>query len=113
LRARHDFEHGFPLIRSPRASAQRSTSVLFSFVLSLIVAALFTIRQSKTSYDFQTTYTQNMYARQAGTSVQRFWRDPQSAATLDRMVAHRELDRRNEDKNGVVFRRKRSGKNAT
>jgi hypothetical protein len=31
----HDCEHAFPLIRSLRASAQRSTSVLFSFVLSL------------------------------------------------------------------------------
>jgi len=49
LRQRHGFEHGFPLIRSLRASAQRSTSVLFSFVLSLlIVAGLFAIRQSKT-----------------------------------------------------------------
>jgi hypothetical protein len=46
---RHDYEHGFPLIRSLRASAQRSTSVLFSFVLSLlIVARSFAIRQSKT-----------------------------------------------------------------
>jgi hypothetical protein len=44
----HCFEHGFPLIRSLRASTQRSTSVLFSFVLSLIVAASFTIRQSNT-----------------------------------------------------------------
>jgi hypothetical protein len=44
----HDYEHGFPLIRSLRASAQRSTSVLFSFVLSLsIVAGSFAIRQSK------------------------------------------------------------------
>jgi len=48
LRHRHGFGHGFPLIRSLRASAQPSTSVLFSFVLSLIVAASFTIRQSKT-----------------------------------------------------------------
>ena len=39
---------------------QRSTSVLFSFVLSLVVAASFAIRQSKTSY------TQNTYI-QAGT----------------------------------------------
>src|SRR5207247_9430670 len=46
---RHGFEHGFPLIRSLRASAQRSTSVLFSFALSLlIVAGSFVIRQSKT-----------------------------------------------------------------
>jgi hypothetical protein len=30
----HDYEHGCPLIRSLRASAQRSTSVLFSFVFS-------------------------------------------------------------------------------
>jgi hypothetical protein len=45
----YDYEHGFPLIRSLRASAQRSTSVLFSFVLSLlIVAGSFAIRQSKT-----------------------------------------------------------------
>src|SRR6266436_7179074 len=45
----HDYEHGFPLIRSLRASAQRSTSVLFSFVLSLlIVAGSSVIRQSKT-----------------------------------------------------------------
>jgi hypothetical protein len=28
----HGFDHGFPLIRSLRGSAQRSTSVLFSFV---------------------------------------------------------------------------------
>ena len=39
---------GFPLIRSPRASTQPSTSVLFSFVLSLlIVAGSFATRQSK------------------------------------------------------------------
>jgi hypothetical protein len=34
LRERHGFEHRFPLIRSLRASVQRSTSVLFSFVVS-------------------------------------------------------------------------------
>jgi hypothetical protein len=46
---RHDYEHGFPLIRSLRASAQRSASVLFSFVLSLlIVVGSFAIWQSKT-----------------------------------------------------------------
>jgi hypothetical protein len=39
LRQRHGFEHGFPLIHSLRASAQRSTSVLFSFVLSLLIVA--------------------------------------------------------------------------
>src|SRR4029077_6899302 len=45
----NDYEHGFPLIRSLRASTQRSTSVLFSFVLCLlIVAGSFAIRQSKT-----------------------------------------------------------------
>jgi hypothetical protein len=45
----HDYEHGFPLIRNLRASAQRSRSVLFSFVLSLlIVAGSSAIRQSKT-----------------------------------------------------------------
>src|SRR5438874_8752520 len=45
----HDCEHGFPLIRSLRASTQRSTAVLFSFVLSLlIVAGSFAIWQSKT-----------------------------------------------------------------
>jgi hypothetical protein len=50
----HGFDHGFPLIRSLRASAQRSTSVLFSFVLSLlIVAGPFAIVDQK-----------------------RFWRDP-------------------------------------
>ena len=70
LRQRHCFEHGFPLIRSLRASAQRLTSLLFSFVLSLIVAASFTIRQSKTSYGFQTRYTQNTYMSQVGTNVQ-------------------------------------------
>jgi hypothetical protein len=44
----YDYEHGFPLIRSLRASTQRSTSVLFSFVLSLlIVVGSFAIRQSK------------------------------------------------------------------
>jgi hypothetical protein len=49
VEATHGFEHGFPLIRSLRASAQRSTSVLFSFVLSLlIVAGPFAIRQAKT-----------------------------------------------------------------
>src|SRR5436190_21989267 len=47
LGEKHGFEHGFPLIRSLRASAQRLTSVLFSFVHSSIVAASFTIRQSK------------------------------------------------------------------
>src|SRR5207249_10749440 len=45
----HDYEHGFPLIRSLRASTQRSTSILFSFVLCLlIVAGSFAIPQSKT-----------------------------------------------------------------
>jgi hypothetical protein len=45
----HDYEHGFPLIRSLRASTPRPTSVLFSFVLSLlIVAGSPAIRQSKT-----------------------------------------------------------------
>ena len=45
----YDYEHGFPLIRSLQASTQRSTSVLFSFALSLlIVAGSFAIRQSKT-----------------------------------------------------------------
>jgi len=49
LRQHLGFEHGFPLIRNLRASAQRSTSVLFSFVLSLLIMAVsFTIRQSKT-----------------------------------------------------------------
>ena len=44
----HHSGHGFPLIRSPRASTQPSTSVLFSFVLSLlIVAGSFATRQSK------------------------------------------------------------------
>jgi hypothetical protein len=32
----HDYEHGFPLIRSLRASMQRSTSVLFSFSAFLV-----------------------------------------------------------------------------
>jgi hypothetical protein len=35
----HGFEHGFPLIRSLRASVQQSTSVLFSFALSLLIVA--------------------------------------------------------------------------
>jgi len=35
----HGYEHGFPLIRSLRALTQRSTSVLFSFVLSLLIVA--------------------------------------------------------------------------
>ena len=49
LRLRHGFEHRFPLIRSLRASTQRSTSVLFSFVLSLLImAGSFAIRRSKT-----------------------------------------------------------------
>jgi hypothetical protein len=39
LRQRHGCEDGFPLIRSLRALAQRSTSVLFSFVLSLSIVA--------------------------------------------------------------------------
>src|SRR5215468_687107 len=39
VEATHGFEHGFPLIRSLRASTQRSTSVLFSFVLSLLIVA--------------------------------------------------------------------------
>jgi hypothetical protein len=48
LRQRHGFEHGFPLIRSLRASARLSTLVLFSFVLSLlIVAGPFATRQLK------------------------------------------------------------------
>ena len=46
----HYHVHGFPLIRSLLASSQRSTSVLFSFVLSLlIVAGSFAIRQPKTT----------------------------------------------------------------
>jgi hypothetical protein len=45
----HDYEHGFPWIRSLRASAQRSTSVLFSFVLPLLImAGSFAVRQPKT-----------------------------------------------------------------
>jgi len=32
----YDYEHGFPLIRSLRASTQRSTSVLFSFCAFLV-----------------------------------------------------------------------------
>jgi undecaprenyl pyrophosphate phosphatase UppP len=49
LGERHRFEHGFPLIRSLRTSGRRSTSVLFSFVLSLLImAGAFAIRQSKT-----------------------------------------------------------------
>jgi hypothetical protein len=48
LRQCHAFEHRFPLIRSLRESAQRSTSVLFSFVISLvIVAGSFTAPQSE------------------------------------------------------------------
>src|SRR5437762_6880257 len=45
----YDCEHGFPLIRSLRASTQRSTSVLFSFALSLLIMlGSFAIRQLKT-----------------------------------------------------------------
>jgi hypothetical protein len=56
-------EHGFPLIRSLRASAQRSTSVLFSFVLSLLIlAGSFAILQSKTT----------LVASIAGIATQRF-----------------------------------------
>jgi hypothetical protein len=45
----HDCEYAFPLIRSLRASGQRSTSVLFSFVLPLLImAGSFAVRQSKT-----------------------------------------------------------------
>jgi hypothetical protein len=113
LRHRHDFEHGFPLIRSLRASAQRSTSVLFSFVLSLIVAALFTIRQSRTSYGFQTTYTQNITRAKPVRAYSDSGAILSAGPRADGMVAHWKLDRRNEDKNGIVFRRKRSGKNAT
>src|SRR5215471_9449019 len=36
----HGSDHGFPLIRSLRGSAQRSTSVLFSFVLSFDCARI-------------------------------------------------------------------------
>jgi hypothetical protein len=50
----HDYEHGFPLIRSLRASAQRSTSVLFSFMLSLLIVA----------------------GQFASGNQKRFWRDP-------------------------------------
>jgi hypothetical protein len=39
LRQRLGFEHGFPLIRSLRASTQEATSVLFSFLLSLLIVA--------------------------------------------------------------------------
>src|SRR5205814_3193665 len=45
----YDCEHGFPLIRSLRASTQQSTSLLFSFVLSLLImGGSFATRQSKT-----------------------------------------------------------------
>ena len=48
----YDYEHGFPLIRSLRASTQRSTSVLFSFVLSLlIVAGSFAIWEAESFFD--------------------------------------------------------------
>ena len=44
----------FSIDPQPARISQRSTSVLFSFVLSLlIVAGPFAIRQSKTSYGFQ------------------------------------------------------------
>jgi hypothetical protein len=50
---RRDGEHPFSLIRSLRASAQRSTSVLFSFVLCLLImAGSFAIRQLKTGLRF-------------------------------------------------------------
>jgi hypothetical protein len=39
VEATPSFQTGFPLIRSLRASAQRSTPVLFSFVLSLLIVA--------------------------------------------------------------------------
>jgi hypothetical protein len=67
--------HGFPLIRRQQASAQRSTSVLFSFVLSLlIVAGSFVIRQSRT-----------------------FWRDPEKRKAVivradEKLTAFRELE---------------------
>src|SRR6266480_2034505 len=54
----HDYEHGFPLIRSLRASAPRSTSVLFSFVLSLLIVA----------------------GQFASGNQKRFWRDPWAQA---------------------------------
>ena len=64
-RTRDDYEHGFQLIRSLRASAQRSTSVLFSFVLSLlIVAGSFAIRQSKTILSRSTARRGLFLARQ-------------------------------------------------
>jgi hypothetical protein len=37
----HGFDHGFPLIRSPRASVQPSTSVLFSFLRSFDCGRIF------------------------------------------------------------------------
>src|SRR5262249_18123815 len=49
-----------------------NVSIVFICGSPLIVAASFTIRQSKTSYGFETTYTQNAYTRQAGTNVQQF-----------------------------------------
>jgi hypothetical protein len=39
LEESHGFDYGFPLIRSLRASDQRSTSILFSFELSLLIVA--------------------------------------------------------------------------
>jgi hypothetical protein len=54
----HDYEHGFPLIRSLRASTQRSTSVLFSFVLSLLIVV----------------------GQFASGNQKRFWRDPWAQA---------------------------------
>jgi hypothetical protein len=73
LRQRHGFEHGFPLIRSLRAPAQRSTSVLFSFVLSLlIVAGSLAIRQSKT-----------IPARDFGAGTTREWLAVSSSDWLD------------------------------
>src|SRR5438067_9009320 len=71
----HDYEHGFPLIRSLRASTQRSTSVLFSFVLSLlIVAGSFAIRQSKTRPERSCAAWRSDAALSPSSAVLTLWR---------------------------------------
>jgi hypothetical protein len=56
---RHGYEHGFSLIRSLRASAQRSVSVLFSFVLCFLIVV-------------------GSFRHPA--NQKRFWRDPEKRA---------------------------------
>jgi hypothetical protein len=81
LRQRYGYEHGFPLIRSLRASAQRSTSVLSSFVLSLLVVVRsFAGNQKRFWRDRERGLIHRFFARPKFAAAQRLARDTAGSA---------------------------------